>query len=386
MKEDIQSLLGPISPESPAGMDIEYDPDFAELVKASQGTQEQEFGDTRIEGEPADWSKVHRLAIRLLGKSRDLRVAAYLVEADLIARGLVGLSESLEVIASMVETCWESCYPQLDPDDDNDPTIRLNALLRLTNRGGLIRQLKATPIARSRAAGQVTWNDLAMARGEIPVMEGIADPPTTKRIEAVVQSSEVNELSQWLGYVDASLTRVRRITEAFVQQVGSSNAPDLEVLEKELEGIAKLQRGWIKQLGGTSTAEPTESSEGQDEGDGASANPSGSSESRDGNVAFASGAIHKREDAIEGLDKIIRWFEKYEPSSPIPMLLKRAKRLANMSFLDVLRELSPDGLNQALFIGGSDAPEEEAPAPAKPAPAKPAPPPKPKSPPREEQY
>lgn len=382
MKDDIQSLLGPLSPESPAGTDIEYDPDFAELVKASQGTQEQEFGDTRIEGEPADWSKVYRLAVRLLGKSRDLRVAAYLVEADLIARGLVGLSESLEVIASMVETCWDSLYPQLDPDDDNDPTIRLNALLRLTNRGGLIRQLKATPIARSRSAGQVAWNDLAMARGEIPVMEGVTDPPTTKRIEAVVQSSDVDELGQWLGYVDAALARIHRITEAFAKQVGSSNAPDLEVLEKELEGVAKLQRGWIKQLGGTTT-ETTAANESQAEGPAPTSSSSSSGESRDGNIAFASGTIHKREDAIEGLNKIIRWFEMHEPSSPIPMLLKRAKRLANMSFLDVLRELSPDGLNQALFIGGSDAREEEAPPPP---PAKPTPPPKPKSPPREEEY
>ena len=39
------------------------------------------------------------------------------------------------------------------------------------------------------------------------------------------------------------------------------------------------------------------------------------------------------------------------------MLLRRAKRLSTMSFLDILRDISPEGVNQAVVIGGPGAEE-----------------------------
>jgi type VI secretion system protein ImpA len=72
-------------------------------------------------------------------------------------------------------------------------------------------------------------------------------------------------------------------------------------------------------------------------------------------VAAASGEIRTREDVIRALDRICEYYERHEPSSPVPMLLRRAKRLATMSFLDILRELAPDGVAQAEALGGAAA-------------------------------
>jgi type VI secretion system protein ImpA len=55
---------------------------------------------------------------------------------------------------------------------------------------------------------------------------------------------------------------------------------------------------------------------------------------------------------IRALDKICDYYKRYEPSSPVPLFLNRAKRLASKSFLEILRDLTPDALNQALAIGG----------------------------------
>jgi len=65
-----------------------------------------------------------------------------------------------------------------------------------------------------------------------------------------------------------------------------------------------------------------------------------------------SGEIRSREDVLRTIDKICEYYERYEPSSPLPMLLKRAKRLATKSFLDILEDLTPEGLSQARMIGG----------------------------------
>jgi type VI secretion system protein ImpA len=59
------------------------------------------------------------------------------------------------------------------------------------------------------------------------------------------------------------------------------------------------------------------------------------------------------------LDKICDYYERYEPSSPLPMLLKRAKRLATKSFLDILEDLTPDGVSQARIIGGVEQGQDE---------------------------
>jgi type VI secretion system protein ImpA len=62
--------------------------------------------------------------------------------------------------------------------------------------------------------------------------------------------------------------------------------------------------------------------------------------------------VRTREDVIRLLDKICEYYQKHEPSSPVPLLLKRAKRVATMTFMDLLRDLAPSGLDEALALGG----------------------------------
>ncbi|HND55352.1 MAG TPA: hypothetical protein PLV92_23220, partial [Pirellulaceae bacterium] len=57
-------------------------------------------------------------------------------------------------------------------------------------------------------------------------------------------------------------------------------------------------------------------------------------------------------DALKALDKASKYFERYEPSSPIPLFLRRAKRLFNMNFLEILADITPDGIGPAEHLGG----------------------------------
>lgn len=87
-----------------------------------------------------------------------------------------------------------------------------------------------------------------------------------------------------------------------------------------------------------------------------------------GKLSVAHLQLSSRSDAIECLAKIIAWFENNEPSSPLPMLLRRARKLSTMSFLDILRDISPDGINQAMLVGGSGLEDEEPSSESLPAP------------------
>jgi type VI secretion system protein ImpA len=67
-----------------------------------------------------------------------------------------------------------------------------------------------------------------------------------------------------------------------------------------------------------------------------------------------SGEINSREDVIRVLDKICLYYERVEPSSPIPILLQRSKRLVSANFLDIMRDIAPDGLAQVEHLRGKD--------------------------------
>jgi type VI secretion system protein ImpA len=66
------------------------------------------------------------------------------------------------------------------------------------------------------------------------------------------------------------------------------------------------------------------------------------------------GTIRTRDDVVKALDKLCEYFERNEPSSPVPILLKRAKRLVNKSFMDLVRDMASNGVSQVELLRGSE--------------------------------
>jgi type VI secretion system protein ImpA len=64
------------------------------------------------------------------------------------------------------------------------------------------------------------------------------------------------------------------------------------------------------------------------------------------------GVIKSRQDAVRALDAVAEFFRRTEPSSPIPLLVDRAKRLVSKDFLEVLADVAPDAVAQARAAGG----------------------------------
>lgn len=59
------------------------------------------------------------------------------------------------------------------------------------------------------------------------------------------------------------------------------------------------------------------------------------------------------------LDLICDYYARCEPSSPVPLLLKRAKRLVFMDFIEIIKDLAPDGLSQVELIRGQESSSED---------------------------
>jgi len=65
-----------------------------------------------------------------------------------------------------------------------------------------------------------------------------------------------------------------------------------------------------------------------------------------------SGAINSAEDALRAMDMVADYFRRNEPSSPVPLVMERAKRLVHQDFMSLMNDLAPDGLTQARTILG----------------------------------
>ena len=52
------------------------------------------------------------------------------------------------------------------------------------------------------------------------------------------------------------------------------------------------------------------------------------------------------------LELVASYFRDNEPSNPAPLLIDRARRLATMNFIDILRDLAPDGMTQVQIVAG----------------------------------
>jgi type VI secretion system protein ImpA len=76
-----------------------------------------------------------------------------------------------------------------------------------------------------------------------------------------------------------------------------------------------------------------------------------------GTTARAAGspqAVNSRADVLRELDRICSYYDANEPTSPVPMLLRRAKRLVSMSFVEIVRELAPSGVTEIETLRGPE--------------------------------
>ncbi|MGP6219195.1 ImpA family type VI secretion system protein, partial [Pseudomonas paraeruginosa] len=71
-------------------------------------------------------------------------------------------------------------------------------------------------------------------------------------------------------------------------------------------------------------------------------------------AARASGEIGNREDVLRQLDRLLEYYVRHEPSSPVPVLLKRAKTLVTADFAEIVRNLIPDGITQFETLRGPE--------------------------------
>jgi type VI secretion system protein ImpA len=353
---DVDALLREISPDAPCGEDIEFDPALQELETAAMGQAETQFRDA----EEPNWADVKRRALELLERSRHLRVLTYLALAEVRLSGYPGLRDGLALINGAVDRYWDTVYPLLDPEDDNDPLERMNIFATLSPppdvMGDMLRfreRVARAPLCRSKQLGVFSLQHVQVAKGERPAPEAegegaAAQAPQMSVVQAAFEDCDIDELQGVAAAVDESIGLVKQLDDKLTDLVGASNAisfnPLLDVLQ---QAQAPLQEALARRGYGSS-------------GGGDAAPGGAAAVAAQAAGPALSGAVNSTKDVLAAFDKICDYYQRHEPSSPVPMLIHRARRLVGKSFIDIIRDMSPDAIPQVEIISGAagEQPEE----------------------------
>ena len=334
-------LLKPISEEAPCGTDLSYDVRLQELDTLVRGKPETQFS----AAEPPDWKLIRARCLELFAESKDLRLALTLSVALLELEGLSGFREGLSLIGGLLKHYWTTVHPQLDPEDNNDPLQRMNIVASLATPIGtfgdpyqVLDKLRRAPLSNSARMGSYSLADILKVEGGTSA-GGQAQGLTMPQMEAAFRDTKPEDLGERYRCVTHCLGTVKEMDEFIMATVGAANAPDLDLLTRELTAIQKRIAPHV--------ASTTVAPEGAQEVAPADVGAQG------GQGAFsASGEIRSRQEVTMLLEKICDYYARVEPSSPVPLLLKRAARLAEMSFMQIMEDLSPDGIAQVRTVTG----------------------------------
>lgn len=333
MSPSIESLSQPVSEQLPSGENLEYDPQYLQMEGLFQTK-----GESALEGQEdaksgPDWKGIEKLADELLGRTRDLRVQVYATIASIHTSGILAFRDNLKLLRIFIEDFWDTVHPQLDPADDNDPTLRLNTLQMLNEYSLISMALDRVKLVELKGLGRFGVREVELAQGRETPLEGEAMPDLNV-IRQAFASTDPASLQELHAAVDESLDLLTSIDSAWRERSGEAVGLGFENARKSLQKVAAILADF---------------------------SPSGATGADQTGVAAAvaavsaaprSGVIGSRSDVIRALDRVCEYYSAHEPSSPVPMLLRRAQRLVEKSFMEILEDMVPDGVSQARIVGG----------------------------------
>jgi type VI secretion system protein ImpA len=336
----LNDLLAPISEDSPCGPYLEYGEPYL-LVQEAVTKPEQQVGTSIIPAEEPEWKALIARALPLFKTTKDLRVAVVLTKGLLRTDGLEGLQQGLELVRSLLESHWLELHPRLETPDD-PPIERSNLINELGDLDTTVRAVRNTPLVRSRVLGQFGLRDLAIAKGEVPAPPG-TEPVKMDTIAGAFAETPVEQLEQTAAAITAAIAAAKGIEHVFVERGAPGFTTNLEPLRKVLAEAEKAVKPHLEARRAADAPLGDAGSNGApDVGHAGGARGS------------ASGAVSSRDDVVRVLDRVCEYYARHEPASPVPILLKRCKRLVTMDFMQIMEELAPGGLDEVMRLRGKD--------------------------------
>ena len=342
--------MAPVDTTSPCGADLEYDPEFVVLSANVVAKTDAQYGNFVGSPEPVNWSDVDRDCRRLMMRSKDMRLAVLFTRCRTRLAGAAGLADGAGLLAAWLVAFPEAIHPQMDTEADRDAAleIRMNALQALTDADGLLADVREIMLTKSTAT-RLQVRDVERAFAHPRPGDALAPESVTRQLDDL----RTQQPATMAGF-DEALASLAAI-EVWSREHLDAYAPDLSALTRLLRHlVGRGRRDTLANNEDRETAvDPVPS---VDEVPGAE-EPAlvASSTVRDAgtaDLAPVSGrsrrgaTVADRHAALDLIREARQWFEQHEPSSPIPVLLRRAEQFVGKRYAEVVRAIPADLLAQ----------------------------------------
>jgi type VI secretion system protein ImpA len=344
----VDRLIAPISAAAPVGSNVRDDvspssryfqlKDARNAARAAERRADAGGEDGLLAPE---WRRIRELApIVLAEQSKDLEIAAWLIEALLRTDGFAGLRDGLRVCRGLVEQYWDTLFSLDDEEGVVTKVSPITGLNGIDAEGTLIQPLRKTPLTKSADDGpfaiyhhEQAWALSQIADGAARARREQDGAVTLDRFMKAVNGSGADFYLTLIADIAAASDELEALTAALDERAGAA-APSTATIRGILENIRDLVKNVSKEL--IARARPV--AVGAPEAPSEEA-PSGAL----GGVGInGGGVLRDREDALRVLLHVADYFHRNEPQSPISRSLEETVRRARLPFSELLAELLSD--------------------------------------------
>jgi type VI secretion system protein ImpA len=348
---DIAKLIAPIPGPNPSGKDVRYDGAYDRIRVARRADDVLPQGEWSREVKTADWPGVIQLATDVLSnKSKDLQVAAWLLEALVKRYGFAGLRDGIRIMHELQERFWDTLYPLIEEGDLEyraGPLNWLNKDLPIS-----IKSIPITVTLDGPSYSYLQWEESRMTDNlarKNPKASSAKDEEhsagegqiTGARWDSAVAATPLTHCVVRFEDRDETWTTLLDMYQKVDAKFGSEVS--LFLLKQAIDDCRTLVSSIITKKGGIVVGNI---------GMPVAENPAADSQGRamDQNRGHTSlsakgGGIEPadRADALRRLAGVADFFRRTEPHSPVALLIDRAVRWGEMPLESWLQEVVTEG-------------------------------------------
>ncbi|TPI22427.1 type VI secretion system protein TssA [Mesorhizobium sp. B4-1-1] len=382
---DLALWLNPLNGANPSGEDLRNDPAFHELERLTEPQLKVVHdGNSKpaSQSSPVDWAAVLERAEELRTRGRDLRLLVIVARALANEEGLAGLAQGLTLIARTFEQYWDTMHPSLRTGAPREAALRrINALLDLQNgQEGLLANLRQVAFFSPRAIGPISGRDLEQAALDERVMlqEAASGLGTAEKAALTSAHNQLlnrvrtgcaaqidqaaDVMTSLLADARAAIAALEAVDAALNARIEGHGAtvPELKKFLQRLLTTLERNSGGGATANGAAKPAPQAAEPAMPARNGHGAETMASVANPVDAGAGLPDRINSRDEVVKCLDLVVAFYDRTEPSSPIPHLARRVRRMVHMDFVELMEDLAPSGLKEFRQLAGVPDPKKPA--------------------------
>lgn len=375
----IEDFLQDIPGSKLEGTSLRYEDTYDAIREAQRSDDDLPQGVWVQDLKLSDWSQVASLCEEALKtKSKDIQIAAWLMEAWIFIHGVEGAHHGLQLLERLSEKYWDGLYPQIE--EDGDKGFRFSPYVWVNEK--LAERVKFVEVTHPSAGGdflpvnfaqyisiKMYWGVDKAANATIP--DEYAD--LLNSFEKGLDKTSAEFLSTLKAQCE-SVSQASLSLEKFLESKGEGeDSPSLYRFRSVVEEIMAFSDQALSWKGPRAPKSEPAAEESQAAPQMPTGMPVAMPEFPEGRIDLSS-LIRSREEAYDVIRQAADYLERLDPHSPAPHMIKRAAAWGNLPLKDLLSEViqEPQALAEVKNLLGLEKQQsQQAPKPS--APKQPAP-------------